>query len=118
MALAGALVCLLLISGICVFLLRRMKRKQESDSMYGMNRWDSMRRNSIKLENSLSPNHIDVNKRKGYKLELDPSGSNSKNRNSVSSSLSPLHYYDGNIKSIVYDRIIQPWTLEDNIDAI
>jgi len=118
-ALAAALICLLLISGICVFLLRRMSRKKEDDSMYGRNKWNSMRRNSVRLENSMSPDHVDVNEKVSHKLELDPSGSNSKNKSmSFSSSLSPLHYYDGNIKSIVYDRIIQPWTLEDNIDAI
>eukprot|EP00486_Rosalina_sp_Unknown_P000645 CAMPEP_0201567234 /NCGR_PEP_ID=MMETSP0190_2-20130828/7633_1 /ASSEMBLY_ACC=CAM_ASM_000263 /TAXON_ID=37353 /ORGANISM="Rosalina sp." /LENGTH=475 /DNA_ID=CAMNT_0047986983 /DNA_START=392 /DNA_END=1819 /DNA_ORIENTATION=- len=141
LALVAVLICLLCVSGICVYLLKRTNKQTEDETGYGISTWNQ-RRKSVTIDGrlspranvSLSPEHVAMNSKLSHKLELDKrnssvkksnskSGSDNKSRHeinvSMSSSVSPFgSYYDGNIKSIVYDRIIQPWSLEDDMDAI
>ena len=141
MSLVVVLICLLSVSGICVCLLKRMNKLTENEVGCRVNAWNQRRRNSVPIDDaalssnehiSLSPQHVAIDSRLVKKLELDSMGSSvkrskikneNKSRNemnvSVSSSVSPFgSYYDGNVKSVVYDRIIEPWNLEDDMDAI
>jgi len=123
LALVGVLVCLLVISAFCVMLLRKMTKSKEIDFIP---KWDNnRRRNSVTIDElsspiKISPQHIaiDAVNTKQEHLELDSSQSSKDINISVSSSISPIRYYDGNVKSIVYDRIIQPLSFEEEMDAI
>merc|ERR1712154_381828 len=126
-ALVSVLVCLLLISTVCVLLLRKMPKL--NDNYRGITKWNNRRRKSVTMDGKLSPQHIAVNE-KQHELELDSTRSNSFNKNdndkvnmnnisgSSPVSLSPFKYYDGTIKSIVYDSIIQPYNMNEEMDAI
>lgn len=116
------LICLLFISGICVCLLRKMSKSRNQNHKYDeVAAVKSGRRKSVTIDSHLSPKRIkaqcvDINSPE-ERLDLD--SSNNSNVNSNSSSISPLQkYLDGNIKSIVYDRIIKPWNMEEELDAI
>jgi len=135
LALVAVLICLLCVSGICVYLLRKRNKQTEGETGRGIRTWNQ-RRKSVTIDAGssprgnvlLSPEHVAMNSKRKRHLELDSrssnvNGSNSKSRNevnvSMSSSVSPFgSFYDGNVKSIVYDRIIQPYSLEDDMDAI
>ena len=115
------LICLLFISGICVCLLRKMSKSRNQNYEYDEVASKNGRRKSVTIDSNLSPKRlkpqcIDINSPE-QRLELD--SSNNSNVNSGSSSVSPLQkYLDGNFKSIVYDRIIKPWNMEQELDAI
>eukprot|EP00488_Nonionellina_sp_1-RS-2012_P001324 TRINITY_DN2127_c0_g1_i1.p1 TRINITY_DN2127_c0_g1~~TRINITY_DN2127_c0_g1_i1.p1 ORF type:complete len:200 (-),score=73.00 TRINITY_DN2127_c0_g1_i1:143-664(-) len=122
LALVGVLICLLCVATVCVVLLHRVAGPTEGQLKFALPKWNSQRRKSVTMDGDVAPQHINIDSTKAKKecLDLDKSYRNTPNANSsFSSSISPLQsYYDGNVKSIVYDRIIRPWNSEDDIDAI
>merc|ERR1712039_216857 len=77
----------------------------------------SGRRKSVTIDSDTSPERvkaqcIDIHTPEQH-LDLDSDQKDNSNVNSRSASKSPLQrYLNGNIKSIVYDRIIKPWNME------
>eukprot|EP01084_Bolivina_argentea_P114624 204027_1 len=99
LALVAVLVCLLFVSAVCVALLHRVAITSTPQQA------KHQTRKSITVDGYASPQHIVINSEqtKQHSLELNADDEES----SMSSSASLLQsYYDGNVKSIVYDRVI------------
>eukprot|EP00486_Rosalina_sp_Unknown_P008294 CAMPEP_0201594038 /NCGR_PEP_ID=MMETSP0190_2-20130828/191479_1 /ASSEMBLY_ACC=CAM_ASM_000263 /TAXON_ID=37353 /ORGANISM="Rosalina sp." /LENGTH=476 /DNA_ID=CAMNT_0048053495 /DNA_START=362 /DNA_END=1792 /DNA_ORIENTATION=+ len=132
MALVVLLFCFLFLSLICACLLRR----KDSGKYERLNAWHIRGRSvtvdpassPVRIKGPVSPEHVAVDVKKQESLELDSrSSSDNKGKGkdrrevnvSMDSSITPFgSYYDGNVKAIVYDRVIEPWMEDDNIDAI
>merc|ERR1712013_943628 len=124
----AVLICLVCVAMVCVVLVRRVSQRKRgaSNSVW---RWSKEpRRQSITIDLAESPKlraeHIVMDHSSPQKLQLDRDANlkgiktkgqgqaHAKASKGKALQFSPQKYYDGNFKSIVYDRVIRPRHIE------
>merc|ERR1711971_677430 len=139
LAMLAVLICLICVAMICVALVRRVSRRKRG-AVNSVWRWPGSkepRRQSITIYLSESPKleaeHIVMDDNSPKKLQLDRGANGNKTKGKGKGQgqdryrvkapkekekelqISPQKFYDGNFKSNVYDRVIRPRHLEQEM---
>merc|ERR1711971_514296 len=137
LAMLAVLICLICVAMLCVALVRRVSRRKRG-AVNSVWRWPGSkepRRQSITIDLAESPKleaeHIVMDDNSPKKLQLDRGANGNKTKSKVQAQdryrvkapkekekelqISPQKFYDGNFKSIVYDRVIRPRHLEQEM---